>query len=181
MRFTLICLTLIGGWLASSMATTETYSLDQFDEAVAALVVAEPTSRAPLQINATLVPMSASPGDTVVAVVKVRLMAGWHIYAQVPASEPFIQTQWLLELEDGLAAVDEWSGPAAQAYAANPEIEIHKGSESELVFFRELVVTENAADNVAVSAGLRFQACDPNICLPPKKSVVDLMLTVKAP
>lgn len=159
----------------------ENYTLDQFDEAIAALPVADPTKRSPLQMNATLVPANAQPGETVVAVVKIRLMPGWHFYSRVPANEPFIQTQWFLELGEGLRAVDDWSGPEPQPYNTNPEMRVFKGGDKALVFFRELVVTDKATDSVGVSAGLRFQVCDPYICLPPKKSMQNLKLMVKAP
>ncbi|WIO74012.1 protein-disulfide reductase DsbD family protein [Porticoccaceae bacterium LTM1] len=168
------------GLLANS-SQAQDYTLGQFDEAVEALDVAEPSKRDPLQMSATLVPNHAAPGETVVAVVKIRLMPGWHFYHHVPATEPYIETKWYLELGDGLMLVDDWSGPEPRPYETNAEMKIHKGSSQPLVFFRELVVAEGANGEVDVDTGLRYQTCDPYICLPPKKKSMNLKLTVDKP
>lgn len=176
------------GMLAISVGVFSTsllakdYTLDQFDEAVEALEVAEPTKRDPLQVSATLVPSHAAPGETVVAVVKIRLMPGWHFYHKVPANEPYVETQWHLELDKGLVAVDDWSGPTPQPYESNPELKVHKGSSQPLVFFRELVVEEEGASGeIPVSTGLRYQTCDPHVCLKPEKKIIDLQFLVDKP
>lgn len=158
------------------------YTLDQFDQAVEALTVAEPTRRDPLQMNAMLIPAHAAPGETVVAVIKVRLMAGWHFYKQVPDTSPYIEAKWHMELEQGLKAVDDWAGPSAQPYSTEkPDLKVYKGSQNgSLVFFRELVVEESLAASARISIGLFYQTCDENICLKPRKKMVDIDFLIGA-
>lgn len=156
------------------------YTLDQFDKAVEALTVAEPTRRDPLQVSAMLVPERAAPGETVVAVLKIQLLNGWHFYSHVPNDSPYIATKWHLGLGHGVRAVDDWSGPEAISYSADkPDLKVYKGSNTgSLVFFRELVVEDGATGEIKVSPGLFYQVCDADICLKPRKKIMDLLLTI---
>jgi len=175
---TLACLTM--SMVAAAGETPEPrYSLDEFDAAVAALQVASPSSVEPLKFNVTIIPEVASPGETVVVVVKVQILNGWDIYDFVPKTEPYIETKWQLEMSEELRAVDDWSGPPSQPYPAMPSLKIHKGGSKPLVFFRELVVTADAYDPMKLSAGLLYQVCEPGECLPPTKEMMDLSLRIK--
>lgn len=167
--------------LAGCAAVNESENTaQQFDMAVESLQVEAPTPRSPLQMKASLIPAQAAPGETVKLVVKVRLMPGWHFYDYVPPTEPYIQTKWLMELGSGLESQGEWGGPEATPYISNPMMLVHEGGAEPMVFYRELVVSENATGAVAVEAGLHFQACDADICLPARKRTEDLILTVIA-
>lgn len=155
------------------------YSTDQYKQAVEALQVDAPTMRSPLQFKAALIPSSAAPGERVRLVVKVRLNPGWHIYDYVPPNEPYKQTEWLMELGAGLQAVGEWNGPQATSYYSNPIMMVHEGRDEPLVFYRELVVGEDAVGELSVKAGMKYQTCDINMCMPTKQQVEELGLKIR--
>ena len=157
---------------------SQQYNLEQYEQAVQALQVGEPTGRAPLQMTTSLVPATAAPGETVRLVIKVKLMPGWHFYEYVPEGEPYKQTEWLMELGEGLQSLSEWEGPSAEPYLYNPMMAVYEGGEEAIVFYRELVVNDDASGELTVKAGLYFQTCDANMCLPTRKQMDDLVLKV---
>ena len=154
------------------------YNLDDFNDAIQALPVTSPTAAEPLQLNATLVPTHASPGETVIAVLKIRLMPGWHYYSSVPKHSPYIESKLLLNLGQGLHTVDDWSGPDDQPMPGHAELKVQKGENSPLVFFRELVVKESDEQQIPVTVGLFYQTCSFDICLAPNEKKVDLTLKI---
>lgn len=160
------------------VAEKSQYNVDEYEQAVEALLVDVPTMRSPLQFKTALIPSSATPGDTVRLVVKVRLKPGWHFYDYVPPNEPYKQAEWLMELGGGLQAVGEWNGPQATSYYSNPIMMVHEGRDEPLVFYRELVVGEDAVGELSVKAGMKYQTCDINMCMPTKKRVEELGLMI---
>ena len=163
----------------SANEVTKNYTLDQFDEAVDALPVAKTSRQDPVQVSAMLIPAQAEPGETVVVVQKIRIHPNWHIYAYVPKTQPFIVTQWKLDMGDDLFAVDRWSGFEPTPYKRVPGIEVYK-STSDMVFYRELMLSDDPEESdVEVNVGILYQACDPEICLPPVTKLKELSLAVK--
>ena len=154
------------------------YDEAQYNLDVEALKVKRPSRRSPLQMTASLIPATASPGETVRVVIKVRLKPLWHCYDYVPEGEPFKQTERLMELGEGLQASGDWQIPESTPYIKNPSLMVYQGGREPLVFYRDLVVADDASGELTVKTGLKYQVCDENMCLPPKKNLQDLVLTV---
>src|SRR5690606_7423050 len=77
----------------------------QVTEKIKALACAEPTEREPVTLNAAVV----AEGDSLAVIVKARMAPGWHIYRYVPPNMPYITTQPVLRLPDGMEASGEWT------------------------------------------------------------------------
>ena len=151
-------------------------TLEAFDIAAKSLEVPEPTNETdPLAMNAALVATNPSEGDSVIAVLKLRLMPTWYIYEDVPASQPFIETDWILEAGPGLEIIDDWAGPPATPHKTLAKTRVHASGKDALLFFRELEVTAKAS-STKVKVGLRYQVCNPEYCLPPKTKTKELTL-----
>lgn len=158
----------------SELPVVETaYTLDQFDKAVEALKVADPTESQPMQANVMLLPSRAAPGEPVVMVIKIRLLDGWHFYADVPSDMPFVETNWQATLPSSLKFTDEWFGPEPTDYEGMPGLKVHKSVGKPLVFFREMVV-DGAGQSGAVSLSYNYQVCNPYVCQRPTKASFDL-------
>lgn len=105
-------------------------------------------------------------------IVKTSIMSGWHLYAFVPSNLPYITTECLLELPDGLTAVGEWQKTSATPSATDAGVLIW---ENEAVFVRKVrAAGAGAGQSTAVQlrtgqlkAGLSYQTCDLRQCLPP--------------
>ncbi len=134
------------------------------EEAVTRLQVATPTYAAPVRLAAIVVPHGTDSGANATLIVKARIMAGWHIYAHVPPSQPFAQTSLRMDVPVGAAPVGEWAMPEPHSSMTAPDLLEYAGT---VVFTHGLLIDEaNAGDEVIVDIG--FQACDMMGCLPPQ-------------
>ena len=61
---------------------------------------------------------------------------------------------------------------------SNPLTSVYEGSEGPMVFYRELIVAEKSTGDLTVTAGLHFQTCDANLCLPSETQTEGLVLKV---
>ena len=166
--------------LAASAAAADGLSLAAFDRAVTALEVGAPTEREPLSMNATLVSAMPGVGDPVIAVLKLRMSPGWYIYETVPATQPFVETEWILEPDSTLDIVDDWAGPPGTHHNAIPGIRVHTADPEGTVFFRELEVVDAGDGTAAVELGLRYQICNSEYCLPPTTKTRTLSVRLAA-
>lgn len=141
-----------------------------FDKKIAAAVKGlsclVPGAEEPVTLNAGLV----TEGDSLAIIVKVRMAPGWHIYTFVPANLPYIVTEPILKLPEGMIkAVGKWESSKASAYANDPGVLI---LETEAWFVNKLL--RHSVASGVIKAGLYYQTCDLNQCLPPVEKVVDL-------
>ncbi len=140
----------------------------------AAWAADEPSIDQPVAANLTVSETTVTAGDSIILNLNVSIFPTWHIYAHDP-SETFIVTTHELETSDGLNKSGEWFPPASELYDAEPSILIYK---DDVTFEHDLDVSENAsAGTLTASVKLRYQACDPYICLPPEE--VELSASVE--
>lgn len=123
-----------------------------------------PTTRRPFSAGMTVV--RGTPEDIVTVIVRGRLAPGWHVYAHVPADEPYIQTELKLQLPPGAEAVGEWSRPEGVIDPHAPTLRLWMG---DLVFSHQVRLPKTAAGSAAIRIGctISYQCCDENSCLPP--------------
>jgi len=143
-----------------------------------ALQIDPPSELVPMTTNAVLTQPSGEPGKTVAVLIGVRLLPGWHTYAYVPAEEPYVQTQWLLEPGTGLTAMGDWIAPPPVPDAQNPRMKLYQSGSQPLIFMHEFRIADNASGEIGVRTGLVFQTCNFIRCLPPTRKTFDLKLTV---
>ncbi|HEV7844461.1 MAG TPA: protein-disulfide reductase DsbD N-terminal domain-containing protein [Pyrinomonadaceae bacterium] len=129
-----------------------------------------------LQVNASKVEVQA--GKSAQAEVKLKIKEGYHINA-TPASQYQIATQLTIEPTDGITA-------GQPAYPASITKKFSFSEQPLAVYEKEATinVSVNATAGAArgersVPARLRFQACDDQVCYPPKNLQVSLPVTVK--
>lgn len=148
---------------------------DQFKEQIAALTVPEPSKSDPVSVASAVFPAQVRAGQRAVVVVKVRMAPGWHIYAYVPPSEPYIVARKQLELPSSLQAAGDWQNPPARPYDFDTHVFVWEDEQS---FTREIKVVAGAAGKQTLSAGLFYQTCNRRVCLPPTKKLTSLALTI---
>lgn len=122
----------------------------------------------PLSLNARIV--WSKDKSQLAVVMKANLLHGWHIYAYVPKTQPYITSELELELPKGIKTVGEWIKPLDEAY--NDGVYIYHG---ELIFIQYCSVNNyNKGD--LIKCGLYYQTCDLNKCYPPetKSRVLEL-------
>ncbi len=136
----------------------------------------EPTVDQPVVADVTFSETAASPGDKVVLNLNVRIFPAWHIYAHDP-SETFIVTTHELQITDGLSRSGGWFPPPSELYEADPSILIYK---DDVTFEHDLEISDDApAGAQTASVKLRFQACDPYICLPPEEIELSAAIDIR--
>jgi hypothetical protein len=142
----------------------------QVDEVLAELKVAEPTDLDPVATGATIVSRyarngvpTASPGDLVTLVVRMRVGEPWHTYAKVRADSSMKATAIDVKLPDGMRYVGDWKLPKDKP-SDMPGTTVYEG---DLVFSRDVLVTAKSG-SLIVGGTLQFQACNPEKCQPPR-------------
>ena len=129
-----------------------------------ALEVAEPTSSNPVTAGAVLRPAEASPKSTLELLIKVRIAPGHHIFAMEKPGPDRIPTSIALELPSGVAEEGEWTRPAPTKAGSAL---VHQGAV--VVFIRRLKISAGTKPGPrTLVARLRYQACNEELCWPPK-------------
>ncbi|MBS1662861.1 MAG: hypothetical protein JST68_17585 [Bacteroidetes bacterium] len=105
-------------------------------------------------------------------VVDADILKGWHIYAYVSKENPFVQTEMLLELPDGVLSSKEWQSTAGLPFPGNDGIFVYEGK----VRFSVPVDCSKAKAGSTIRCGLYYQVCDNNKCFPPRKKTVDIKI-----
>jgi hypothetical protein len=130
----------------------------------AAPEVAEPTSSNPVTAGAVLRPADASPKSTLELLIKVRIAPGHHIFAMEKPGPERIPTSIALELPSGVAEEGEWTGPAPTKAGSAL---VHK--DAVVVFIKRLKISAGTKPGPRTLVGrLRYQACNDELCWPPK-------------
>lgn len=138
------------------------------EKAALALKVKDPIVSDPVSVDTQIIWNSNKTQAAVV--VKAKILAGWHIYAYVPKTQPYIQYKMVLDLPKGVTALAEWTKPNSFPYEDN--IFVYKG---QIVFTRYFSVKDLGA-GAKITAGLSYQTCDIRQCLPPNTKVKELKL-----
>lgn len=140
------------------------------------IVLKELTSRKPVSLGAAISRTEAVPGETLSVLVKGKVMSNWHIYARDYTGQ-FKVVKHTLDLPEGIEAQGDWDRPSAEVYHGSMETLLYRG---DLEFSQKIKVTENQSPGeYVITVVFDYQACDPTICLPPKKERFPLVLTVK--
>lgn len=167
MRFSFIFLLMF----CSQLVLAQTDISHEFKEKVTNisknLTIVNPQHSDPVSVASTLVWNETK--DQLAIVVKASILNGWHIYALVPENQPYIKCDLVLNVPKGLEAITDWEMPSPFPYES--EIYVYKG---ELVFTKFFKVTENIVGDF--EAGLFYQTCDINQCLPPQTKVFKLKM-----
>jgi hypothetical protein len=127
-----------------------------------------PTLTDPVAISAKLVQGQTKNRKNLV--INADILKGWHIYAYVSKDQPFIQTETVLELPEGIQSDREWQSSAGISYPGDEGIFVYEGN----VTFSVGIDCSGAKAGSVIKCGLYYQACDINKCFPPKKKIVYL-------
>lgn len=103
-------------------------------------------------------------------VVKATMLDGWHIYAYVPKTQPYISTKLELDLPKGITPIGDWEKPFSIPYDDGVYI-----YQDEVIFIRYCKV-EKYDKNTEISSGLYYQTCDDYKCLTPETKTKNLKL-----
>lgn len=163
-------------WVLFIILTVKTFaqkSLDlafvkKVEKASLAFKVKAPETSDPVSVDAKVVWNSSK--TQVAVVVKAKILAGWHIYAYVPNTQPYIQYDMVLNLPKSATPLGDWTKPNSYLYEDN--IFVYKG---ELVFIRYFSV-KDLEKNAVITAGLFYQTCDIKQCLQPNTKSKELKL-----
>lgn len=131
------------------------------------LICPQPDEREPVTLNA----QSVNEGDSIAVIVKVSMAPGWHIYAYVPPTQPYIPIDQILYLPEGIKAIGEWKKTEPESSSDDPGVLIY---EKEAVFIHKAVKLSPAKTGALIKAGLYYQTCNLRQCLPPKEITFEL-------
>ena len=152
--------------LAQEKATDDLRKKAQ--KAATGLHVPAPDLRSPVSMNARTI--WSDDKKQLAVIMKVEVLYNWHIYAYVPAGEPYIVSEPRLSAPAGLTPLEKWETPIPYPYADG--IFIYKGS---LLFIRYFSV-KKAVENKIVEVGLYYQTCNMSECLPPELEMIKLTM-----
>jgi DsbC/DsbD-like thiol-disulfide interchange protein len=128
-----------------------------------------------LVVNASKVVVEA--GKSAQAEVKLKIKEGYHINAN-PASQYQIATQLTLEQSDGINAGQPRYPPSLTRKFSFSEQALAVYEKEATISFALSAQAGAAKGERAVAARLRFQACDDQVCYPPKNLQVSIPVTV---
>ncbi|MCV6605630.1 MAG: protein-disulfide reductase DsbD family protein [Porticoccaceae bacterium] len=166
--------------LSTALLLVLAVSTNAADKTIAAsledVFLPEPTERAPLAWKAVALPADARPGDTVQVAIKGQLKTNWHIYAYDP-TQVFAETSHSLTLPENIKESGDWELPGAEPYVADPNILVYH---DELLFTQNVVLGEEIeTGKYEITVNLKYQACDPYRCLPPKNESQTVKLQIR--
>lgn len=138
------------------------------EKAALAFKLKDPIVSDPVSVDARLVWNESK--NQLAVVVKAKLFPGWHIYAYVPSTQPYIQYKMVLDLPKGVTPLSEWNKP--NSYPHEDNIFVYKG---QIIFTRYFSV-KDLGSGAKITAGLYYQTCDIRQCLPPNTKVKELKI-----
>jgi hypothetical protein len=140
--------------------------------------VAAPSDHQPVTAGIAAEHATVRPGDIFDVVVRIRIAEGHHIYAAGPANPAvFTGTAVNLTMPDALESVSDWSTlPMARMRNGNL---VYTNA---VVFRRSLKLRADApAGSLPIKGILRFQACNDQLCWPPKDLPLATTIQVEPP
>lgn len=138
---------------------------------------AESIGAGPVSVSARVTPSSARPGDIVTVTVTLQHAEGWHSYARVPRSSPYVTNRVELELPPELVPVGRWELPAGAPLAGEAGV---LALEGRAVYRRHVRVAAGASGEADLLARVTFMTCDDMSCLPVESVAVTVSLDVTA-
>jgi len=138
--------------------------------------MADPTEQAPVSWGAALESDSLAVGDTVLLVVRAKILDDWHIYAAKGETGVGTPTKLNLTLPEGIIQVGEWALPIAKVKeSALGRISHHK---SLATFALILKVNEAPAEDSNIVCDVDFQSCTDTGCLAPTSQQLTIPVSV---
>ncbi len=125
-----------------------------------------PTLADPVVVTARLVDGANGKKDLV---IDASILKGWHIYAYVPQDSPFIITEPVIELPEGVKN-NEWKQSAGVPFTGGEGMFVWENKAS----FTTQVDASALKAGMVIKCGLHYQVCDNNKCFPPKKKIVEV-------
>ncbi len=126
-----------------------------------------PDERNPVSLNAVLV----TEKDSIAVIVKAVMAPGWHIYAYVPSTLPYIQMDPVLKLPATVKKAGDWMKTRPTASANDRGVLIY---ENEAVLVQKAVKAPGTPAGGIINTGLYYQTCNLRQCLPPLEKTFDL-------
>jgi hypothetical protein len=105
-------------------------------------------------------------------IVDANILKGWHIYAYVSKENPFIQTEMLLDLPEGVTSDKDWQSTAGLPFPGNDGVFVYEGK----VRFTVIVDCAQVKPGATIKCGLYYQVCDNTKCFPPKRKFVEIKI-----
>ncbi|NVM65178.1 hypothetical protein FHW88_003482 [Mucilaginibacter sp. SG538B] len=130
--------------------------------------VTTPTRTDPVTVSAMLIDEANGKKQVV---VKAEILQGWHIYAYVPKDSPFIATQPIIELPNGIAS-GEWQASAGVPFAGGEGMFVWEDKAT----FKTEISAASLKRGMVIRCGLYYQVCDNNKCFPPKRKIIEIQV-----
>lgn len=98
-------------------------------------------------------------------ILKLKIHPGYHIYAYVPETEAFIETEISLQLPDGYTAEGSLQKPTGKRLTGET-----------LVYEGEVTMTQRikGTSEQPIKCAVRYQCCDSQICFPPATKTIEV-------
>jgi thiol:disulfide interchange protein len=120
-------------------------------------------------------------GSSVRVALRVRLPEGYHVQSNKPRDPSLIPTVLSVDVPDGVAAKEVVYPPSTDLNQVG-QTQSLAVFEKDFAIGVQLTVASNApAGNVVVPVRLRYQACDANLCYPPKTADAQWAIRVVGP
>lgn len=157
------------------LVSSLTFSQNQIDpgfrqlvnDAASKLGISQSDMSDPVTVNAAVVWNKTK--DKIAVIVKASILEGWHIYAFVPQTQPYIQYKMELKLPEGVEPITDWEVPAPFPYEDGIFV-----FREELIFTRFFEIQQDSRGEIF--AGLFYQTCDIKQCLPPQSKIIEVDL-----
>jgi DsbC/DsbD-like thiol-disulfide interchange protein len=130
-------------------------------------------------VNVATQPVRIPAGGSVEAIVKVTIQSGYHLNANPPTYSYLKATELEIAPADGVAVVSvTYPKPLERTFAfAEKPLAVYEG-DTEL---RATLKADKSAKQGerSISARLRIQACDDQVCYPPGTMDLAILVTIK--
>lgn len=167
MKWTLLIACLLQVSLVRAQSAKPNFG-QKIDNAVRTLICIDPDEQNPVSLNTQLVGIEGS--DSIAVIVKIRIAPGWHIYAYVPATMPYVATECIVKPDANAKVAGSWEKSTPFATVREHGVLIY---ENEAVFIQRLTKASNTTTGT-INAGLYYQTCNLRQCLPPVEKVMEL-------
>lgn len=116
-------------------------------------------------------------GETVPVALRISIAPGWHINAVQPRAPFLIPTELRLDTPPGVVVEVTWPAPEQITLPLSQEpLELYRGE----LEVRLLLSGEEGLTSGTLSAVLRYQACNDEVCVPPAELRLSLPVEVGA-
>jgi len=132
---------------------------------ISAIIAQEGKPPQPVKVNATLSPVDSQGRQTLT--LKLTIEKGWHVYANPAGANGPVPTTVQVSANAPLAHVQVEYPPGKAKMQAGETFRVYEGAvEIRVVVQRGQV--NGQLDTSPLAVALRYQACNDQICLPPR-------------